>query len=459
MMREELYLANLLSEDVEITAAHVANLQSLLTNLSAGNFNLGPAMAEEVTYIQNTSTLRGAAVTGLPATANGTYDLTVSGGKYVDKYIENGNYNESYAFDLTNTTHNKYYTDDRYDGALSASGTLPVVTFSISDSYSVSQYFGKVTFSATLSAASDYPVSFEYRLLGLISSAQLYQNDKYSDIMSTPGTLTWEAGESGTKESTVYVDLYAYMGTASVVFDAFDIKNATFAEGKTTWTQTFTVTSTSNALYELYQDSYYESVVYSKGGSELTEKGWDGVIYSYNQYVYYGNVDWFDKSASAYQIYLEITDDSNNPPSTLREVYVYVYSPAAEAQTNNYMELVKSTNMQSENGKVRMTFPYSSGVDLTERIDDSGKIGFRVRIATEGKTVTPSLNNITIRYFNIFENVTATSVTATAGVYQTGEVMPINVTFDHPVVADKNTKLKINGNWYPLLAMDDTYLE
>jgi len=464
MMREELELASLLNENVEITDAHVSSLRSLLNSLEEGNIDLSEATVENIRSLQNVSVMQNAAQAGLPATASNTEgELTMSDGRYIAPYIDGGTYTPDYGFSLLNPGNTVFYTDDRYDGeTASASSVKPEVTVSLGDSFS-----GTITF--TLSAATDVPVSLDYRIGGTVTN-------------NPNGTVTWNAGESGDKEVKVSVGTPNFSGQAFAVLNCSNIKNATFADGKTSYSQSFAI-SKNDAARDRYSDHQYDATVYTLGdkslstrwrtrasyGTDYAQKWGPGaydVLINPTEYIYEGVVDWFREKDRLFGITIDFGEDGETP-SYVKMVIVEFYDAGVSAANRdkaayftryNY-SYITDRNWSANKGQFYYAYnrTYSDPISPSHFSED-GKVGFRVKIITNDQSKTPSLNKVMLRVFEVPQSVKA-SVSVQPGIYTVGEVVPVNVNFDYPVVADADTKVKINGAWYSLPCVGDGTLD
>ena len=452
-----LELVQLLGEDVEITDAHVQNLEALLTGIADGGISLDDAIET------GTLTLMGAGA--LPETATDTGEVDADeNGVYTAPMIDGSVYDPAYAFTLTNPEDATWYADSRYSGAVLDG----VVTLNCDDT---AEAGGELTVTASLSEAQSVPVSFDYRAVGGSIGA------------SGSGTVTWEAGDAADKTFTVTVDEKGenvlWDGGRAFVVNAANLKNATFADGAEAWSQTVTVEA-----------------------DDLIPMGEVTLTYDQNDWTKTNTRNYYSRYnlTSLYTSYLLIADRPVERPFTVKVSYVNaqkwddsyvllygapdvdqyyittsdrdVYSVTSYSHNVNSQYAQISTRLAPKN--IPNAFTEQEIVYDDEKITDEKwatfeqnskmAIGFYCYESALSGNVTnhPSelvnpVSKIEVTGMMPTTRASVTGVSVPAGTYRSGEVVPVRVTFDHAVVLPEDVTLNVNGVACP--ALDAVFTE
>ena len=245
-------IAQLLDEEIDVTDAHVENLESLLTGIEDGSVDLDSALQtgtlslseENATGDLSLTRANAAAALMADSTSTITGDLTVSDGKFTGPYISGSTYEPSHAFALPAPDVTTWYADS--DSAVAADGEgVITITFTESSQDLYMDEFSKVhigsaegertdgtiTVTATLDKALNVPVSVDCVLSG--GTFRTDVSNPASPGLTTQ-TFTWATGESGAKSITSKIDtsrLQSYPGnrwegSLGYVFSIVNPRNA-----------------------------------------------------------------------------------------------------------------------------------------------------------------------------------------------------------------------------------------
>ena len=421
-----LEIVRLLDDDVEITDEHVANLESLLTGIADGSIDLSSAL--ESGTLKSTA-LRSAAPAGLlmdandanapaiPATGTDQGALT-SGNTFTGRYIgSDGKYETSHSFALADETVKNYYTDSRYDGMPTLDGTVTITMNSNGTSA-----------TANLDKAQSVPVTFEWKVGGVATPAS--------------GTVRWEAGQSGNKGISWSLDQnLKWKGERMVVLNTSNLLNASFKDGKTS----YTVAVNQNTK---------EDELYPGAWRGVSATGREDVVEELPYWQYYNETEWSYAAHHRYvvkvsgfnadgnDIYLKVKAHNLGTGHKGEKSYAELLdkdkkSFASQTVSNDAITFnLRNTDYASKlfDGQLymRMHHWYNMGIQISTCWIDSVQI-FRLDRPT---------------------SASVKSISVPEGEYRPGEMIPITVEFDQTVKSTSGTKLKVNNSDCTVLDKD-----
>ena len=510
-----LEVLRLIDADVEITDAHVASLQSLLEGIADGSIDLGSALRTGKLSMAKGARLMNAGDT-LPATATNSGSVDTADGTYTAPYISGSTYEQSHAFTLSDPSNTQWYTESvvpdtgsepvvefdvtpcitfdalasacvyhgasdlndaksflytmtiRYDSQgrslFAYDESTKVVTYiyegdlnstNLGSGYK-SQYQQmrdvyknmRPTFfmgTATLSAAPAVPVSFDWAVA----------SDTIDFTGATSGTVAWSANDKQlTKTFRIYLGAKPqnkyWVGTQSAVINAGNIKNATFQDGKTAWSKA--LQDSANDRDQV--DAGYPAKVTTLTASQFTKGShWPAPTHSQADLYYMKTKDIFSSNGKFTLTYE--TDRSKSDGYC----YVFFVGPDVALGNPNSLDSFKKdpfTDVTLQTGTFTINNSYVASHPLTQ-----GKRSLTDVVKNDevwlGLAFDPGVSPLTKVTISIPQFVThneVVGITAPAGTYYSGQVIPVTVTMKDYVIAPAGTTLTVNGVECPLLNAD-----
>ena len=510
-----LEVLRLIDADVEITDAHVASLQSLLEGIADGSIDLDSALRTGKLSMAKGALLMSAGDT-LPATATNSGSVDTADGTYTAPYISGSTHEQNHAFTLSDPSNTQWYTESVvpdagsepvvafdvtpgitfdalaaacvYHGASSldnAKSFLYTMTirydsqgrslFAFDNSTKLVTYIYEgdlnstdlgsgyksqyqqmrdvyksmrptfFTGTATLSAAPAVPVSFDWAVV----------SDTIDFTGATSGTVAWSANDKqltktfriypGAKPQNTY-----WVGAQSAVVNAGNIKNATFQDGKTAWSKT--LQDSANDRNQV--DAGYPAKVTTLTASQFTKGShWPSPTYSQANLYYMKTKDIFS-SHGKFTLTYE-TDRSK------KDGYCYVFFVGPDVALGNPSSLADFkkdpfTDVTLQTGTFTINNSYVASHGLVQ-----GKRSLTEVVKNDevwlGLAFDPGVSPLTKVTISIPQFVThneVVGITAPAGTYYSGQVIPVTVTMKDYVIAPTGTTLTVNGVECPLLNAD-----
>ena len=441
-MRQQLETANLLDGDVEITDTHVKNLESLLNDLLTENVEYNEPKRNAESSVKSAPLKSGSSQGEYPATKRDEGALDVTGNTYKGNYINGANYETNHDFELNNTENTNYYVDDRFGGldAINAPQIIVTCPDSIEVDYSSAGIFLNTrAFNITVSLNKEVsvPVSFDYQAGG---------------HGSAKGTISWNPGETSAKtfnleftgpEKIQWVSKLKELGTSSIILNLFNVKNAVFEDGKTTYSKAIKVVDPVMSLRDIYGydgnttiETVYDDSTTPRMSSYCPDK--NGMHYRVSQMV----VDWFPTDLTAMEIIA--TDAAGNG---LDDEEWFILKPDQQIDILAYVDAAHKPNYYFNPNNIPFVqigrgFDSKSFEHLMQ--DGKVKIVFGQHYPGAG---APVVKEVKIRYFKYSTESSIESITIPEATYYSGVSVPITIKFTNPILADNNTKLLVNGTW------------
>ena len=430
-MRQQLETANLLKGDVEITDAHVKNLESLLNDLANDNIEYIEPQRNVQNSTETEQTGRASSQSQFPATKREEGALDVTGNTYKGNYINGANYETNHDFELNNIGNTDYYVDGRF-GGYDVAKQLNCPTINV---YTNGQLgWGKyVNVHLTLSRSLNTRSSVKYILSGALSDS---------------GTIYWERGEDHTAFTIDMPTSVTLEDGAPIFLKLYEPDSAVFENGKTTYYETMKVNyGRSHAGPYDYDGNSWTETVYNANSTEKFSFGG-------NQYAsmdYYSSalvVDWFPADGTAVE--MTITHTYGRKEQNMFTGEFAIVSPDenidfGNLSSNAFRYTYFRTNSPNfgtgTNGSMTFTNKFDS-LALSHLVKDKKvKIAFHAEASYGGIDIS----EVKIKYVKYPKSVKIQSITVPELTYYSGETIPVSVIFDAPVRVDKNTKLIING--------------
>ena len=434
-----LEMLRLIDNDIEITDDHVANFKALVAGLADGSIDLDEAI--DTGKLTLNKAPRKAPGNGDDGYETG--DMAVNDGTYTDAMLNGEQYDANYSFSAD--TSNAWYTDNAHKG-ITADGVVTLTTED-KESYAPGE---TVTVTASLNKAQSVPVSFDWKAV----CAGVGVNGTAS------GTVAWNAGETGDKTFSFVIGDKAsddlWQGSRALVINASNVRNALFSGNVTTWSKTVQVASSDNdAIKASYTTTDTVSGFTSTSGFDARGKktmtihkkftGSDAWKIPQN-----GNctITIAHLGTAGMQIAIVPTTADVNPVANSS-----ANSKIIQNLQNNNVGWTDTTHYQgSASPKTVNVGNLPSGT-----VNDSGETIVVMFFADNIQGVgNLSLKSFTIAARKPSEHDLVTSVSVPAGVYRSGEVVPVTVELDNYVKADANTVLTVNGESCALLDATNT---
>ena len=275
-----------------------------------------------------------------------------------------------------------------------------------------------MTVTATLNEAQAFPVSFDWSAAGAAIAE------------SQSGSVSWEAGETGSKTFEVTVtkpegELWRYGGRAFVI-SATNVKGALVNDNKNAWNQTVIVKANDGAISNTY--TWMAGETYA--GSTFTK-------YTAN--------DRFGDATECYKRSINCEGDA-----------IKVTTNYKINRTSGYHWVTFEVRTSNENyvadtftGGVR--YPMSNA---TGSFTDSGTKGIApgtnyLYFACAYGSMT--INSVTTEYRTPQTTTTIQSITVPEGTYYSGQVVPVTITLSQYAALNADNTLTINNVECPLL--------
>lgn len=417
-----LEVLRLIDKDVEITDEHVANLQSLIESIADGSIDISDVISRgevQMSTTQGARLLGADDPVGLPEnTGSGTVDAT--DGTYTAPYISDSSYEASHSFALDDPENKTWYTTS------SSAASDVVVTISIDK-----QEAGMLRLMAVLNKTPSVPVSIHWSATSGAVDFTGYTSD----------TITWDA-------ETPWLDRYIqvkfekkgnWVGSQSIVINADNITNATFEEGKTTWSKTVQITAEDLAAVSAeYPATVTEHTQFPKIGEKtFTPPGGEWSRYR----IYSFKTTNLFPSSGRFKATVEPSPGE-----------VYLASSSDKIDNLDDFNLGQCVRMTLNENRIDETSFFDetsfSDSNLQESTIVNGEV-WVVLLYSTGTQYNPS--KLTVSIPEIITHDEVMSVSAPAGTYYSGQVVPVTVTLKEHAVAPEGTTLTVNGVQCPML--------
>lgn len=469
-----LAMVKLMSQDVEITDEHVANLESLIQGINDGSIDISEVLSggtlslasQKKTGSGNAAALGGQKVSDAVLRSIGNTVPADADGNYTASMIDGTEYESMHTFTLLDPSNANYYTDSKTEGVK----TDGVVTLSCATTASAG---GTVTVTAKLNKKLPYPVSFDWAAFGGAIGVQ----------DTTSGTVTWAANDNADKTFTVKVankgsdDVELWNGGRAFVISVGNLKGAVLEGGKTSWSQIVTV----NANDSLNPWVFLGQI---KGGEDgcneldapipkYNDSYWmRGGLYTYNQVSFIPRVTplRFTVTLNGHVKQLQSGDQNVVSSATLD---IRMFNPTGAFASSPGTDWENWSDHDSIGWSIDLSVPTSQ--QWYEKIVEIPTADLEKVIVNNKTMLGSSINYETISgmshdLFNYYydwyfknepcpyiitveaEGIpTVESVSVPKGTYYSGQVVPVTVTLSHYAQPDANTTLRVNGVDCPLI--------
>ncbi|MGX8719474.1 MAG: S-layer homology domain-containing protein [Eubacteriales bacterium] len=424
-----LEVIRLIDKDIEITDEHVANLESLIAGIADGSIDLSGVISRgegQLSAPKRTMRLLGAGNTPALPDNTGSGEVTADAdGKYTAPMIDGSTYDASHSFQLIDPDNKTWYTTSSViDPA--------VVTLTCAETAGVNSTF---TVTATLDAVPSVPVSFDWQAVSGVLN-----------LSNASGTVTWEANDTEL-EKTFAVRLggkpSVWVGTQCFVINAGNLKNATFADGATAWSQTVSVSANDGSAVA---DQYPQQTTNFTGVSSYLET----TNYSTNETGYTQNVTVTLPTTGKFRATISYTLYKTSDFD-----YLVVVSPDVDLNNSaNAKEVVfggynisssKYARFDAVETITRDSFP--SNKPLSSLMNSSGQVKF----LTYTRDYKERLGGVAVSVPVIPTSDQVMSVSVPKGTYYSGQVVPVTVTMKEYAIIQEGATLKVNNVDCPLL--------